>query len=756
MTQLNSEQQRAVSHISGPLLILAGAGSGKTRVLVNRIINLIQNRSHHPSQILAVTFTNKAAGEMKRRLEKSLGSFTNDLWVGTFHSTCLRVLRQHSEHIGLGPHFVVYDDSDQLALIKDTLEHLGISEKAIPPRSALERISRAKDSCLSPEMFESQAHGFYLEKILRIYARYQKRLTEAQAVDFGDIIRLTVKLFEENSDILKLYQQRWQQLLIDEYQDTNHAQYRFVSLLAKAHNNICVVGDDDQSIYRWRGADISNILSFERDFPGAKVIRLEQNYRSTKTILAAANAVISNNAGRKEKTLWTENDEGSKIKIIEAATDRKEADYVAGEILDLRDKGCVWSEMAVFYRINAQSRAFEEVFRRESIPYQIVGGMRFYERREIKDIVAYLRVINDINDDVGLARIINVPSRRIGKDTVGKLKQFASDRNKSLYETIPDFCNSGMVSAALVKRLQGFYQLISSFREMVFGSELSDLIKDVLERSGYIEALVSEKSEEANDRLENIGELVSATSEYRNTEERSSLQAFLDQVALVSDVDSFDADLGAVTLMTLHLAKGLEFPNVFIAGMEENLFPHVRSLDDPDELEEERRLCYVGMTRAQKNLTLLYALRRFHFGKNKFGLASRFLDEIPRQYVCWEQESDYVNSFYTGSVADGYNGVSFDRVPVSSVKRVSAAEYKNVSMTNYQSSINEYDDFDQRPVEERGLDGFKKGQRIMHSVYGDGIIKTCERTTSGHKVTVQFRSGLVKRLIAELANLMPL
>lgn len=720
---LNPEQQRAVEHGGGPLLILAGAGSGKTRVLVSRVAHLIERGIAHPSEILAVTFTNKAAGEMRRRLEQMLSFAVHDLWVGTFHATCLRVLRQHSEHVGLGPDFVVYDEDDQLSLIKQTLELLGISDKAIPPKRALERISRAKDSCLSPEQFADQAHDFYLERISKIYDKYQKRLTESQAVDFGDIIRLAVRLFEENQDILEIYQRRWKYLLIDEYQDTNHAQYRFVSLLAKAHRNLCVVGDDDQSIYRWRGADISNILSFERDFPGSCVIRLEQNYRSTKTILAAAGGVVANNAGRKEKTLWTENPMGLPVRIVEAPTEKQEAEEVASAILKFRDEGRTWGDMAVFYRINAQSRAFEEMFRREGVPYQIVGGVRFYERREIKDVIAYLRVIHDPRDDVGLARIINVPARRIGKETVKRLRAFADAQDQSLYESIPLFCERGGVHGATAKRLLAFHELITSLREAVRDAELSEIVRDVLERSGYVEALVAEATEEANDRLENIGELVAAANEYQNEEGRSGISAFLDQVALVSDVDSFDSEAGAVTLMTLHLAKGLEFPCVFMVGMEENLFPHVRSLDDPEELEEERRLCYVGMTRAKEHLTMLYALRRFHFGQNRFGLASRFLDEIPQDYVEWQRKREYVSHFFP-------------------------------SQQKYTSQIPDVD-FDQRPPEERITDGFRKGMRIAHPVYGDGVIRTCERTTSGHKVTVQFRSGLTKRLIAELANIVP-
>ena len=637
---------KAVDHVEGPLLILAGAGSGKTRVLVNRIAKLIDEGTAHPSEILAVTFTNKAAGEMRKRLEEMLGYAMHDLWVGTFHGMCLRMLRQHAERVGLGPHFVVYDDSDQMALIKDVLNLLNISDKAVPPRSALERISRAKDGCQSPEEFAKGAHDFYLGKIAKIYEKYQTRLTESQAVDFGDIIRLTVKLLEENPEICAHYQARFRFLLVDEYQDTNHAQYRFVSLLAKGHNNICVVGDDDQSIYRWRGADVGNILSFERDFPGAVVVRLEQNYRSTQTILDAANGVISNNAGRKPKTLWTENNVGDRVRIVESATDRQEAEEVGTRVSKLRDEGVTWRDISVFYRINAQSRTFEDVFRREGVPYQIIGGVRFYERKEIKDIVAYLRLMHDVRDDVALARIINVPSRRIGKQTIDKLKAYAGGMGSNLYDAIQVFCDQGMVSSAVAKKLNGFRNMIENLRDLSQDVELGEIVREVLEKTGYIEMLVADKTDEANDRLENISELVSAAGEYKNNEECTGLQAFLDQVALVSDVDGFDSEAGAVTLMTMHLAKGLEFRHVFMVGMEENLFPHARSMDDPDELEEERRLCYVGMTRAMERLTMMYALRRFHFGQYKFGLASRFLEEIPEKFVEWKKKRDYVKGFF--------------------------------------------------------------------------------------------------------------
>lgn len=734
--QLNPQQQLAVDHVEGPLLILAGAGSGKTRVLVNRIAKLIGEGTAHSSEVLAVTFTNKAAGEMRKRLEEMLGYAVHDLWVGTFHGMCLRMLRQHAEKVGLGPHFVVYDDADQMALVKDVLNILNISDKAVAPRSALERISRAKDGCQSPEEFAKGVHDFYLGKIAKVYEKYQERLVESQAVDFGDIIRLTVRLFEEHPEILSRYQQRFRFLLVDEYQDTNHAQYRFVSLLAKGHGNICVVGDDDQSIYRWRGADIGNILSFERDFPGAIVVRLEQNYRSTQTILDAANGVIGNNTGRKPKTLWTENNVGDRVRIVETATDRQEAEEVGTRIAQLRDEGAAWRDVAVFYRINAQSRTFEDVFRREGVPYQIIGGVRFYERKEIKDVVAYLRLVHDVRDDVALARIINRPARRIGKQTVDKLKGYAAGTGSNLYDAIQAFCDQGMVSSAVVKRLIAFRNMLGDLRAVSQGMELSEIVREVLEKTGYIEMLVADKTKEANDRLENISELVSAAGEYRNTEERTGLQAFLDQVALVSDVDSLDSDAGAVTLMTVHLAKGLEFPHVFMVGMEENLFPHARSMDDPDELEEERRLCYVGMTRAMERLTMLYTLRRFHFGQHKYGLASRFLDEIPEEFVEWKKNRYQIpdTRCQMNRASTAFTGI---RDPGSGISTAVDFDF----------------DFDQRDPEERMAQDYKKGMRVSHPSFGDGIIKTCERTPSGHKVVVQFRSGFTKRLIAELANL---
>lgn len=1081
---LNPPQQEAVEHISGPLLILAGPGSGKTRVLVHRVAHLIESGVAYPSQILAVTFTNKAADEMRRRLETIVGPAARELNSGTFHSICLRLLRRHSELAGFGPNFLVYDESDQLVLIKECMMALNIDKERLSPKSVVDRISRAKDACKSPSEFSKESAGnIYMERIASVYERYQKRLNELEAMDFGDLIRLTVKMFDENPTLLENYRQRWRYIMVDEYQDTNNAQYRLITSLARGHGNLCVVGDDDQcltagtlvtmadgprrkiericegdeilscygsgdfrparvskvfknnyegegivlhlksgrklvstskhmhfagyrlgivpqthftylmqkrgigwrlgtsqvytagqykpmvgfkqrllhehadalwivgthqsenearveeyilslkyqlpmipfvprvtkkeqngivhderyirrifkefdteanamrlladrgltleyphhrprsrnsirrnvvvtlcgdrrgrtpmhlisivgndadgraklealgfsvrmakrgsrswrfetanadfscinqmvkklrtafdvnelyvarlgapsekrsetkslpflpassvmpgmvmfsedgsydiverveknvlrevvydlnierthnflangivthnSIYKWRGADISNILRFEKDFPGAKVIKLEQNYRSTTSILEAAQAVVSNNVSRKPKKIWTENPTGSKVSVISCETERREAELVANRITKMCGNGRRYNDFAIFYRTNAQSRPFEDIFRSRGVSYRIFGGVRFYERAEVKDILAYLKLIVDPNDDVSLRRIINIPARGIGKTTVDKLLTFAQEKNVCMFSAIHDFTKAGIVGAAAARKLTDFVNMIEFLSRGAVsapteGGEtppLQDTINKVLEKTGYVEMLASVSSIESEARLENINELVAAAKEFSPSEDANPLIEFLDQVTLVSGADSIDVTMGSVTMMTLHLAKGLEFPVVFMVGLEEGLFPHSRSQDDNDELEEERRLCYVGMTRAKEDLFLTHAFRRQLFGSERYNVASRFLDEIPKEYV--------VRGFTTHK----------PRFTVS--------------------------DFDQRLPEET-TGSFAKGARVKHPSFGFGQIASCERTSSGHKVTVQFQNGAVKRLIAEFAGL---
>lgn len=725
---LNPNQQIAVEYVTGPLLVLAGPGSGKTRVLVSRIAHLIENGHAYPSQILSVTFTNKAADEMRRRIEALVGSRAREISAGTFHSICLVLLRKHAELFGFQSNFVVYDDGDQLVLIKECMDTLDMDRNRLQPKAVLERISRAKDSCLAPEEFAMKAKGnFYLEQISRIYTRYQKRLTELQAVDFGDLIRLAVKLFENNPELLGRYQNRWRFILVDEYQDTNHAQYRFISLLARGHMNLCVVGDDDQSIYKWRGADISNILRFEKDFAGAQVVKLEQNYRSTAAILEAAGAVVENNAGRKNKKIWTENPHGSKVSVISCESEKREAEIVVEKISGECAANRRYGDYAIFYRTNAQSRAFEDALRISGIPYKIYGGMRFYERAEVKDVIAYLRLLIDGNDDIALRRVINVPARGIGKTTVDKLSEYALNMTLPMFDAIDTFVNIGAVNQGAARKIIEFKKMILALRDGALERPLRDTLRDVLSKTGYVDSLASQSTIESEARLENINELVTAVEEFVPQGEGPVLSLFLDQVALVSQTDNLDDTKGTVTMMTLHLAKGLEFPTVFMVGMEENLFPHSRSLDDNEELEEERRLCYVGMTRAMEELTLTHAFRRRLYGQEKYNVASRFLDEIPSKYVMRHASCVMRN----------------DAVLSESRKVYRPTQYATRDTPS---------EFDQRLPEERE-GSFARGTKVTHPMFGSGIIAACEKTSAGHKVTVKFQNGQIKKLIAEFAGL---
>ena len=739
--ELNPQQQLAVDHGEGPLLILAGPGSGKTRVLTQRIARLIASGVTYPSQILAVTFTNKAAAEMRARVEKLAGQCAREISMGTFHSVCLKILRSHAEAAGLSDRFVIYDEGDQLALMKECIDALDMDRERMPPKSMVDRISRAKDSCQGPDEFAAVSAGNpYLERVARVYGLYQKRLSELMAVDFGDIIRLAVWLLESDEGMREAYRRRWRYALVDEYQDTNHSQYRFISAVAAGHRNICVVGDDDQSIYRWRGADIANILRFEEDFPGAAVVRLEQNYRSTASILAAASSVVSRNAGRKAKQIWTGREGGAKVALLSCESERKEAAAVAERIRKAAAAGGRYGDFAVFYRTNAQSRPLEEVFREQGIPHVIYGGMRFYERAEVKDALAYLRLIVDRGDDMGFLRIINSPPRGLGKTTVERLKVFASARGLSLFAAIAPFAEEGGAREAQSKRLAEFRRTIEALAEGAQERPLDELMKDVLEKSGYVEALIKESTIESEARLENINELVAAVGEFIPSPGTSALVQFLDQVALISDADAVDEAKGAVTMMTLHIAKGLEFKSVFMVGMEEGLMPHARSLDDPEELEEERRLCYVGMTRAKDELCLAHAFRRSHFGQARYNVASRFLDEIPKEHsvripvgVSAHHCSLPIDG---GGAGRGWPGKTWSPAPSPS-RQGRGEDY----------------DFYQRPPDER--DGLTKGMRVRHPTFGYGLVKAVQPTSTGHKVTVEFRGGATKILIAELAGLVP-
>ena len=633
MEDLNPAQREAVCHTEGPLLILAGAGSGKTRVLTYRIAQLLSD-GVNPKNILAVTFTNKAAEEMRQRATDLIGPQAVGIWLATFHSTCVRILRQDGPAIGLDRNFVIYDTQDQLTVVKEVMRELNLSETNFNPRAVLSTISGAKNELIGPEQYEKQAADFWSEVVRKVYPLYQKKLRQNSAVDFDDLIMMAISLFQEHPEILGKYQQRFRYIMIDEYQDTNHAQYTLVNLLARKYRNLCVVGDDDQSIYSFRSADIRNILHFEKDYPEVKVVKLEQNYRSTQNILKAANEVIRNNHSRKSKTLWTENEEGTPVTVFKVADEKEEAWLVSSLIEQLiREEGRKFSDFALLYRTNAQSRAFEEVFIQKGIPYKIVGGLRFYDRKEIRDILSYLKLIFNPNDRISLRRVINTPKRGIGETTVERLLGFMDTNGLSNLEGLSRVEEIPAITARSIRPLTGFYQFLSEMVALKEKLSISELTERVMEDSGYLGTLRSDDSIESRTRLENLGEFLSITAEFERESEDKSLSAFLETVALVADVDNYNQNQDGATIMTIHSAKGLEFPVVFLVGMEDGIFPHSRSLMDLGELEEERRLCYVGMTRACKRLYLTHAVMRTIYGKTQFSIPSRFLDEIPEELL---------------------------------------------------------------------------------------------------------------------------
>jgi len=723
--RLNPEQQRAVETTEGPVLIFAGAGSGKTRVLVHRIAYMVQERGISPWQIFAVTFTNKAAGEMRERIERILGEGAKDVWISTFHSAGVRILRRHIEKLGYGKAFVIYDDSDQMTLIKKCLEELGLNPKIFSPRSVQSRIDAAKNELIQPKDFSQD--DFFGERVAKVYELYQKKLIENNAVDFGDLLLLPVRLLEEHPQVLAEFRHRLRYLMVDEYQDTNHAQYRLIKLLAGERRNLCVVGDDDQSIYRWRGADIRNILEFEKDFPNCQVIKLEQNYRSTKNILAAAGEVVKAIAGRCEKTLWTDNDAGEKIVYFTGPTDKHEAQYVVAEIQKIREKmDLKLSEFAIFYRTNAQSRIFEDELRKQNMPYVIFGGVRFYDRMEIKDILAYLWVLANPADSLHLRRILNVPARGIGDVTVEKLEKLAAERGLSLLETLP-FASEAGIASGTAKKIATFHQLIQTLKTYQTTEPLDHFVKTLMEQSGYIESLKAEQTIEAESRLENLEELVNVVADYMTSTEEPSLEAFLDQVALVSDLDQAADRSLSLPLMTLHLAKGLEFEVVFFVGMEEGILPHIRSFDTLEEMDEERRITYVGMTRAKKHLYLTNALKRRVFGNDQYNLPSRFLEDLPQDIV---QRIEMPYESFGGRTAWNQDrDDDWDEAPAS------WASPKPI------------------PRKEDPNNPYKIGAKVRHPIFGVGTIRDCEGNEDNRKITVAFSEVGQKKLIAKFSNL---
>ena len=651
---LNEAQQEAVVTTQGPLLIIAGAGSGKTRVLTHRIAYLLEVENVRPWQVLAITFTNKAASEMKQRLEKLIGTFANEMWVSTFHSACVRILRRHAKEIGFNSNFVIYDTADKETLIKQCLKQLDIDPKQFSPKSISATISNAKNQLKNAQKYYRSADDYYAEVVAKVYNLYEEKMESNNAFDFDDLLMKTVELLQNNEQVLEFYQNKFSHILIDEYQDTNHAQYVFVNLLAKGHKNLCVVGDPDQSIYRWRGADISNILSFERDYPETKVVKLEQNYRSTAPILDAANSVIKNNAGRKDKNLWTSKTDGDKIFLIQAENEQDEAFKVISRIMELKiSHNLSYGDMAVLYRAHAQSRAIEEELVKNNISYQIFGGTKFYDRKEIKDILAYLRILVNSQDDLSVARIINVPKRGIGATSWSRVEEYALEMRIPIFDALAHVENIHDISTRASKQLQDFKEMMNQLAKQIEVLSVKELTSNVLNETGYLEALIQEDTVEAETRRDNLREFLNVAANYDENNPDGSLEEFLAEVSLVADIDNYADEGEQLILMTLHTAKGLEFPVVFILGMEEGTFPHFRSLENDHEMEEERRLCYVGMTRAEDKLFLSYANRRFIYGETYSKIPSRFLDEIPEEFVDnpVKKEPIPISGFFTSKPA---------------------------------------------------------------------------------------------------------
>ena len=773
---LNDRQFEAVTHVYGPLLILAGAGSGKTTVLVNRILNLVKFgegytsdcipssadfdteigqdflngkisdlpggafsvNSVKPWEILAITFTNKAADELKNRITNKLGEAGSGVWAGTFHSICGKILRMNAERIGYSSHFTIYDTSDQKKLLKDIMKQYNIDEKFVPYKSALSAISSAKDKLISPEEFESHnGTDFRSKTIARLYSLYQKKLQNADAMDFDDMIVNTVRLLQNNPDVLDYYSNKFKFVMVEEYQDTNYAQYVLVSLLASGGNNICVVGDDDQSIYRFRGATIENILNFEDEYKNSVTIRLEQNYRSTTNILNAANSVISNNKGRKGKNLWSDKGEGETITVHTSSDEREEARFVADCILENAQEGEKYSNNAVLYRMNAQSNAIENVFARSGIPYQVIGGTKFYDRKEIKDVVSYLHLINNNRDDVRLARIINEPKRAIGDTTVNHASEIASQLGVSIYEVLREADQYAALSRAAAK-IKGFCDMIDELTELAETLTISELFEKMLERSGYMAALLLE-GPESEDRIANVKEFASNIAQYELETDEPTLSDFLEQLSLISDIDSMNGEKDRVVLMTIHSAKGLEFENVFLVGMEEGIFPGSQSIyGGAEEIEEERRLAYVAITRAKKKLVITNAATRMMFGSTARNIPSRFLEEIPEEFCEFSKDNAYSYGYggYTNSSRGYYPDYNRDNSKAN---------------TGYLSK-NPVNDVRTQNNDNSGV-VYSVGQQVSHKTFGKGMILKATKAGNDTMLEIAFENVGTKRIMANYAKL---
>lgn len=736
---LNDMQREAVFHTEGPVLILAGAGSGKTRVLTHRTAYLIEEKGVNPWHIMAITFTNKAAGEMRERIDDMVGFGSESIWVSTFHSTCVRILRRYIDRLGYDTNFTIYDSDDQKTLMKDICKRLNVDTKIYKEKSFLSAISHAKDELISPEEFALKAAGDYSKKRqAEVYREYQKMLLKNNALDFDDLIVKTVELFRADPEVLDYYQERFRYIMVDEYQDTNTAQFQLIKHLAAKYQNLCVVGDDDQSIYKFRGANIYNILNFEKEFPNAKVIKLEQNYRSTQNILNAANGVIANNVGRKSKVLWTGNGQGAKVNFQQFETGYDEADYIVRDVAKkVRSGEYKYGDCAILYRTNAQSRLFEERFVVSNIPYKVVGGVNFYARREIKDLLCYLKTIDNARDDLAVRRIINVPKRGIGATTLARVQTYANENELSFYnalklaEDIPSLGRSA-------GKIKPFVTFIQTMRSKMPYLSLTDLLEEILETTGYLEELKAEGDEEAQARIENIDELISKVTAYEEkcqTEDTEpTLSGFLEEVALVADIDSLESGSDYVVLMTLHSAKGLEFPNVYLAGLEDGIFPSYMTItaDDPTEIEEERRLCYVGITRAMEQLTITSAKMRMIRGETQYNKVSRFVGEIPVEVLGQGQAPEKVR------LAESVKARTYERARTAFHSQVS---YNSAPV-----------DFASSATEGKML-SYSVGDRVRHLKFGDGTVTNIVSGGRDFEVTVDFDGFGVKKMFAMFAKL---
>ena len=753
---LNDRQKEAVISTEGPCLVIAGAGSGKTKVLTHKIAYLISEKYVKPWNIIARTFTNKAANEMKERIQKIIGDAANDLWMGTFHSICVKILRKYIDRIGFDHSFLIFDTSDQKTLIKECLKDLKVDDKLFTDRAVLSEISNGKNEMLEPKDYKIKYAGdFRRETIGNIYELYQQRLKENNALDFDDIINYTIKILTENPDVLEYYTEKFKYVLVDEYQDTNKAQFMLVSILASKYGNITVVGDNDQGIYSFRGADITNILNFEKDFPGTKIIKLEQNYRCTGNILKAANAVIKHNENKYEKKLWTANDEGELPSIYQSEDEYDEASYVVKQINHLKtEEYYKYSDFVVLYRMNSQSRAIEDILRREDIPYKIVGGLKFYERKEIKDIIAYLRLIYNTSDNISLKRIINEPKRGIGKTSLDNIQQISEQNGISMYEVIKNAEQFGL--NRVKANADDFINLIEELRTKQNELSISELIKETLNKSGYTKALELENSVEAESRIQNLEEFLTVAIEFEEEFADNTLGEFLENITLSSDIDNVEDAENSVTLMTLHSAKGLEFPTVFLVGLEEGIFPGYKSIGEENALQEERRLFYVGITRAKEHLFLTCAKRRTIFGSTSYNAISRFVKEIPEELLNGydkmqkeKVEDKFENSDYGWKYGNRESKVktyTFETNSYEVKKQVPAtAGFQYRTAESFLSSLNKKDSFD--------ISKYQEGQRVYHKKFGEGTINKVEEEGEDYKIDINFDKVGHKRLMAKFAGL---